>query len=93
MVCYEIFFFILCVAKLLLAQDIDDFSRNVCEENFGLDNLSCKQNGVQGVSCFNRDELCNNQTLCADGEDEGSMDSFSRIQCGLKDKEEILIML
>ena len=78
---YKFTLVFLCVLHPLLAQNIDDYSRNFCQENLGVDNFSCEESRVGGVSCFNREELCNNSTLCVSGEDEESVDIFVGLQC------------
>ncbi len=77
----KIFITLLEVIALCPAQNINDVATNFCQEQLGIDNFSCEPNEVGGVNCFNREEFCNNSTLCIGGEDEGNQNSFSRLQC------------
>ncbi len=43
---------------------------DICEEDFS-DNLSCEGKDEKRRCSFPRSELCNKETFCADGSDEG----------------------
>ena len=72
MIMYNSFKIAITLLSLVGANGLDDYSRNFCQDNPGLDNFSCWSSEVGGVDCFSREELCNNSPFCDEGEDEGT---------------------
>ena len=83
---FKIFLLILGLVNYGNSQQMSfaEITQNFCQiQNPAItDNLSCPNMGITG-QCFNRDQLCNGQDLCAGGADEGNRDTFSGLNCKL----------
>ena len=63
------------------SQSVTSIATNFCQQNQGLDNFSCSESPIEGTNCFNRSEVCNGEFFCSGGEDEGSDNILSGLQC------------